>query len=254
MTEDHDDVSRDGVTEAHSSTQLEPEGEDSPEPIETKPEPVLPPPLPEGTVVLHVGSSSAGALGIELDKELEARGVKGYLKAEQSTFIPQWAYDKMGLKELLSRYKPDLVIVSLGGNETQIPDPTQRIKSIKRLVSTIGDRPCVWVGTPRWKKLKHTGLLEVIEANAAPCRFVDTDLLAPNLETLRDGVHPTYPERKRWAKRMIDWLRHNREPADDRPWNLKQDPVIPPDESLGEANASEDDSLRTPTTETAKAR
>src|SRR5690606_30833311 len=101
---------------------------------------------------------------------------------------------------------------------------------IKRLVTTIGDRPCVWVGTPRWKKLKHTGLLEVIAENAAPCRFVDSDLLAPNLETLRDGVHPTYPERKRWAKRMIDWLRYNREPEGDNPWNLKQDPSIPPDE------------------------
>jgi acyl-CoA thioesterase-1 len=228
-----------------SVTSEEPELEDAEEEEEelVEPEPQPPPPFPDGTVVLHVGSSSAGALGIELDKALEARGVKGYLKAEQSTFIPQWANGKMGLRELLWRYKPDLVIISLGGNETQIPDPTVRARTIQRLVKLVGDRPCVWVGTPRWKKLKHTGLLEVIEENAAPCRFVDTDLLAPNLETLRDGVHPTYPERRRWAKRMIQWLQYNRDPNGDKPWSLKADPIIPPDE-IEPPEPAEDDERR----------
>lgn len=196
-----------------------------PDPEPPKPEPI--PPLPEGTVVLHVGSSSAGALGLELNKELKARGIKGVLKAKESTFIPEWAGEKMGLRGLLATYKPDLVIVSLGGNETQIPDPTKRTKAIQRLVKMIGDRPCVWVGTPRWKRLKHTGLLEVIEENAAPCRFIDSDELIPNIETLKDGVHPTYPERSRWAKRLIQWLEVNRDPNGETPWSLKEEVVMP---------------------------
>lgn len=177
--------------------------------------------------MLHVGSSSAGALGLALNKELEARGIKGVLRAKESTFIPEWAGEKMGLRGLLAFYKPDLVIVSLGGNETQIPDPTKRTKAIQRLVKMIGDRPCVWVGTPRWKRLKHTGLLEVIEENAAPCRFVDSDELIPNIETLKDGVHPTYPERSRWAKRLIQWLEVNRDPNGESPWSLKEEVIIP---------------------------
>src|SRR5690606_2582258 len=63
-------------TKADDLASLDEEG-NAAEPAESvaEPAPVEPPPLPEGTVVLHVGSSSAGALGIELDKELEARGV-----------------------------------------------------------------------------------------------------------------------------------------------------------------------------------
>lgn len=186
-----------------------------------------PPPLPEGTTVLHVGSSTAGALGLELKKELEARGVKCVLRAKESTYIPDWAGEKMGLRGLVAQYKPDLVIVSVGGNEVEIPDPTKRIKAIQRLVALVGDRPCVWVGTPRWKRLHHTGLMEVIRDNAAPCRYVDSDELVPNLQTLKDGVHPTMPERRRWAQRMIQWLEVNRDPDGDKPWAFKAELKIP---------------------------
>jgi acyl-CoA thioesterase-1 len=197
------------------------------EPVEKEPEP--PPPLPEGTVVLHVGSSTAGALGLDLKKDLEALGVKCLLRSKHSTYIPEWAGPKMGLRQMVARYKPDLVIVSVGGNEVEIPDPTRRIKPIKRLVEAIGDRPCVWVGTPRWKRLHHTGLMEVIRDNASPCRFVDSDVLAPNLQTIKDGVHPTMPERKRWARRMLEWLQVNRDPNGEKPWSFKDELVIPPD-------------------------
>jgi hypothetical protein len=183
--------------------------------------------LPEGTVVLHVGSSTAGALGLDLKRELESRGIKCVLRAKHSTYIPEWAGEKMGLRGLLSQYKPDLVIVSLGGNEVEIPDPTKRIRPTRRLVETVGDRPCVWVGTPRWKRLHHTGLMEVIEDNSMPCRFVDSDELVPDLETTKDGVHPTMNERKRWARRMIQWLELNRDPEGEKPWSFKDELAIP---------------------------
>jgi lysophospholipase L1-like esterase len=214
---------------AAGSTRVSPEALAEPEPQQP------PPPLPEGTVVLHVGSSTAGALGLDLKKELEARGIKCILRAKQSTYIPEWAGSKMGLRQMVSQYKPDLVIVSLGGNEVEINDPTRRIKPIKRLVEAIGDRPCVWVGTPRWKKLHHTGLMEVIRDNAAPCRFVDSDLLVPDLETLKDGVHPTMPERKRWARRMIEWLEQNRNPEGGQPWSFQDELVMPAEPAPAEA-------------------
>jgi hypothetical protein len=200
-----------------------------PEPEAPAPEPAPPPPLPEGTVVLHVGSSTAGALGLDLKKELEARGVKCILRSKHSTYIPDWSGEKMGIREMLRRYDPDLVIVSLGGNEVEILDPTKRIRSIQRLVKMIAPRPCVWVGTPRWERLKHTGLMEVIRDHAAPCGFVDSDILVPDMETTKDGVHPTMNERKRWARRMIEWLEVNREPDAELPWALEQDPVMPPE-------------------------
>jgi hypothetical protein len=186
--------------------------------------------LPSDTVVLHVGSSSAGALGPELNRLLESQGVTGILKFKQSTYVPQWAGAKMGLARYVAKYDPDLVIVSLGGNETEIPDPTVRVAAIRRLVKTIGDRPCVWIGTPRWKVLRHTGILEVVRANAAPCRFIDTDELAPDMEPLKDGIHPTVPERRRWARRVMEWLILNRDPQGAQPWSLKLTSEMPPEE------------------------
>lgn len=186
--------------------------------------------LPRDTVVLHVGSSSAGALGPELNHLLEAEGIKPVLKFKQSTYIPQWAGHKMGLARYLAKYDPDLVIVSLGGNETEIPDPYVRIDAIRRLVKLIGDRPCVWVGTPRWKVLQHTGILEVVEENAAPCKFIDSDELAPDMKPLKDGIHPTVPERKRWARRVLEWLTLNRDPNGEQPWSFKKVIQMPPDE------------------------
>jgi hypothetical protein len=173
--------------------------------------------------------------GVGKTTTAESRGIKCVLRAKQSTYIPEWAGEKMGLRQMLSQYKPDLVIVSLGGNEVEINDPTRRIKPIKRLVEAIGERPCVWVGTPRWKKLHHTGLMEVIRDNASPCRFVDSDVLVPNLETLKDGVHPTMPERKRWAKRMIAWLEQNRDPNGDRPWSWNDELAMPPEPAAQES-------------------
>lgn len=187
-------------------------------------------PLPKGTVVLHVGSSSAGALGVDLKVELEKRGIKNVLKYEESTYIPQWASPRLGLARLVATHHPDLVIVNVGGNEVAMPDPSVRADAIRRVVKAVGDRPCLWIGAPRWKGVPHTGIREVIQQNCAPCRYVDTAALVPDMKPTADGVHPTIPERRRWAKRMIEWMQHNRDPHDERPWAFKKDLEMPPAE------------------------
>ena len=189
-----------------------------------------PPPLPEGTVVLHIGDSMADALGGALNRELEKWGVKGYLEAKEATYIPQWAGFKMQLDSHLAQRKPDLVVVTLGGNETKMPDPTERVEAIKRLVKKIGDRPCIWIAAPLWPGLNHTGILDVIRDNCAPCRYVDTNAMIPDLERY-DGVHPTIPERTRWAQFMIRWLLQNRDPNGKRPWDFKETTSPPPEGS-----------------------
>jgi hypothetical protein len=169
--------------------------------------------------VLQVGDSMADALGKDLGHELEARGVRSVLKAKEATYIPEWAGFSMGLSSLIAINKPDLVVVTLGGNEVMMPDPTIRAESVRKIVQTIGDRPCVWVGAPLWGP--HTGILEVIQKNCSPCRYADTNKIIPDLQRLKDGVHPTIPERRRWAKAMIDWLARHRDPQGQRPWDLK---------------------------------
>ena len=191
-----------------------------------------PPPLPEGTTVLHVGDSMADALGKDLRLELLARGLKAPLKYKEATYIPQWAGFSMGFDELVAQHDPDLVIITLGGNETAMPDPTERADAVKRLVKKVGDRPCLWVAAPLWPGAPNTGILDVIRENCAPCLYVDTNaLVKPPMKVLGDGVHPTLPERKRWAKFMIRFLRHNRQADGERAWGFKTPLEAPPPES-----------------------
>ena len=60
--------------------------------------------------------------------------------------------------------------------------------------------------------------------------LLDTNALIPDLERLGDKVHPTIPERRRWARTMIRWLELNRDPHGPRPWSLQAEILTPPAE------------------------
>jgi lysophospholipase L1-like esterase len=184
-----------------------------------------PPPLPKGTTVLHIGDSFAGALGIELDKQLKAQGVRGILRYKTASYIPEWAY-KGKVRQYVAQYKPDLVLITLGANELKIVKPEQRIHAIKKLVGELGGRPCVWVGVPLWSGA-HNDLLDVIRDNAGPCRFLDSTRLFPDMPRVHDHIHPTMNARHEWAKRVIQWLAGERVPDGDKPWQLKPAPANP---------------------------
>lgn len=182
--------------------------------------------LPKDTVVLHVGDSMADALGKDLRKELLALGIKNALHAKEATYIPEWAGYTHNFAGLLNQYKPDLVIITVGGNEVAMPDPTVRAADVRKMVEKVGDRPCLWIAAPLWGP--HTGILEVIRDNCAPCVYVDTNALIPDLERLDDRVHPTLKERKRWAKFMVRWMRYNLDPDGARPWDFRSELIAPP--------------------------
>ncbi|HYJ07943.1 MAG TPA: hypothetical protein VEX18_03015, partial [Polyangiaceae bacterium] len=78
--------------------------------------------LPVGSKVLQVGDSFADALGVELGKRLKAAGVRSSLEFRTPSYVPTWASGPE-LPKLLARYNPDLVLITLGGNELEIPDP-----------------------------------------------------------------------------------------------------------------------------------
>lgn len=184
-------------------------------------------------MVAHFGDSMADALGKDLRNELQQRGIKAPLKYKEATYIPEWAGFKHNTSGFLAQHNPDLVIITLGGNESAMPDPNVRAEPVRRLVKKVGDRPCLWVAFPLWPEAPNTGILKVIEENCAPCRFVDTNaLIDPKMEVLGDGVHPTLKERRRWAKFMIRWLRHNRDPNGPKPWSFKPTLEAPPPESV----------------------
>jgi hypothetical protein len=165
---------------------------------------LVPSALPEGATVLHIGDSFAGALGRQLNRELARRGVRGVLDYKTGTYIVTWA-SKRRLAAPLARYHPDLVLITLGANELDIPRPESRANLVRKLVTALGGRPCVWIAPPLWEGAK-ADVLRVIEANCAPCAYLDSTRLVPNLERLPDQVHPSNAGRARWARAVMTWL------------------------------------------------
>jgi lysophospholipase L1-like esterase len=174
--------------------------------------------LPTGTTILQIGDSFAGALGIDLNRELKEAGVRGVLKYETSTYIPTWASSK-DLDHYLWKFHPDLVLITLGANELEIPDPAARAPTIHRLVGRLGGRPCVWVAPPLWQGARPA-LLDTIRSSCAPCLYLDSSALVPDLQRMKDHIHPAMQARKIWAKAVVDWLRKHRDPRGSRPWDL----------------------------------
>jgi hypothetical protein len=177
--------------------------------------------LPAGTLVLQVGDSFAAALGIELGKRLKAAGVRTSLEYKTASYVPTWAFGP-DLPKLIDQYKPDLVLVTLGANELEIPDPPQRAGAVKRLVQKLGDRPCVWILPPLWKP--DTGLMQVIKDNATPCRVLDSSALVKDLPRGPDHIHPNAEGRVTWAEAVFQWLKQSRSSNGPKPWSLRDAP------------------------------
>jgi len=195
-----------------------------PAPIVKAPAP--PPPIPVGTAVLHIGDSFAVAgFAQALRPHMAALGVRYEVRAETSSFTTTWA-GKMDL--LVSNTQPDLVIVNLGANEFSNTDPPAHAPAVRRIVKAIGNRPCVWVSPPSWRK--DTGITQVIRQNSAPCRFFDSDALVKTpIPRQSDKIHPSEAGGAIWAEVFWSWLNDERAPADAgavkvSPWRLRPAP------------------------------
>lgn len=174
-------------------------------------------PLPAGSTILIIGDSFADSLGLGLKRKQDELGVRFVMQGEKATFIPEWASTK-DVPGLVRYWKPALVIVSLGGNELHLKDPQVRASRIQKLVSRIGDRPCVWVAPSLWGN-EEFGLLKVIEENSKPCRYYDSNALAGELPRGGDGIHPDLEGQDRWAKALLSWLQAERDPkAEEFRW------------------------------------
>ncbi|MEZ4311005.1 MAG: SGNH/GDSL hydrolase family protein [Polyangiaceae bacterium] len=191
--------------------------------------PPQPPPIPPNTAVLHIGDSFLLAgFAQALKPRMKELGVRYEVKSEQSSFTVTWA-PKMELT--VANTQPDLVIINLGANEMSNTDPPAHAPAVRRIVKSIGDRPCVWVSPPSWRK--DTGILDVIRENSAPCRFFDSDEhVKEPIPRQSDKIHPNAEGGAIWAAAFWKWLQEQRAPAEPvvegakkpSPWKLKPAP------------------------------
>lgn len=193
------------------------------------PPPKAPPPIPPNTAVLNIGDSFLLAgFAQALKPKMKEVGARYEVKSEQSSFTVTWA-SKMEL--VVANTQPDLVIINLGANEISNTDPPTHAPAVRRIVKSIGDRPCVWVSPPSWRK--DTGILDVIRENSAPCRFFDSDEhVKENIPRQSDKIHPNAEGGAIWAAAFWRWLHEQRAPEEPlpegakkpSPWKLKPAP------------------------------
>lgn len=190
-----------------------------PEP-EAPPTRRAPPPLPRGTAVLHVGDSFVhSGLTQRLREHLAPLGVRYEVRAQHSTNSLDWA---KRVPELVASTQPDLVIVTLGGNEIGSKHLPVQARAIRRIVESIGDRACVWTTPPLWRD--EDGLFDVLQENLAPCRFFETDVeVGSYLPRRDDGIHPTAEGGARWADALFAYLERERA-GEPKPWSLVEAP------------------------------
>lgn len=178
------------------------------------------PELPSGTTVLHIGDSMAAALQHELKKQMKEHGIKVVNKTEEGTHLPLWGGKFSKVPSYVKTYKPDLVIVNLGGNDAVIEDPSDRVEPIQRLVQHLGGTPCVWVAPSLWAG--ENGVLGMIQEHSKPCRYFDTNTITPDLpREKKDKIHPSLEGRRIWTSALVDWLARERQASADQPWTLK---------------------------------
>lgn len=176
--------------------------------------------FPKDLFIVHIGDSFAQALGSDMKKQLSDQGVKCQLKTRTPSYIPEWASNG-DLEKLLSTYHPQLVIVSLGANDLEVPNLEERGQRVKKLVGKLGKTACIWIAPALWEGAKED-LLAVIKEQSAPCLYLDPRDIMPSMPRAKDGVHPLEEIRAEWAKLTIDWIRQHLLPQNSiespEPW------------------------------------
>jgi lysophospholipase L1-like esterase len=174
-----------------------------------------------GTTVLHVGDSFVrSGLAQALQARLSPLGVRYAVHAQQSTNSLDWS-KRIG--PLVQQYAPDLVIVTLGGNEIASKHVAVQARAVERIVAAIGRRPCVWTTPPLWRE--EEGLFDAIRTHLKPCRYFETDLVVGRPIARRaDGIHPTPEGGESWAAALWEWLGHERR-GTDASWALRDAPA-----------------------------
>lgn len=172
---------------------------------------------PAAKRVLHVGDStvgSGGGLSEALRRRFEASGATFHAEAIGGISIAQYA-KRHRLEHWMKALQPDLVIITLGMNDTEIPHPETLAPTIRRLVDRAKPARCHWIGPPTIKP--DTGVVRVLEASVGACTFYDSSKL--EIARLRDGIHPSDVGGEAWAKafwRHLERLDRAR-PLSDRP-------------------------------------
>ena len=160
-------------------------------------------------VILHVGDSfTATGFAQTLRPKVEGLG-KTYKVAYKTSAYTTTLPKDIGLADLITQYQPTLTIITLGANEIPLHDANLRRSAIKRIVAEVTRfGTCVWTLPPTWRE-DGNEILDVIRAEAAPCKIYDPAAIAKTIPRKKDKIHPTPEGGAMWAEAFWKWLGEN---------------------------------------------
>lgn len=169
-----------------------------------------------GKVILHAGDSMVGGqagLTRGLELKFKAAGVKSYKSDSWVSANLSMFHQQPRFAQLLQKHEPDLVLITLGANDSFTSAADTLAPHVRAIVAKIGARPCLWISPPPFVKAGFPNaaanfdkFVDMLAANVAPCRFFDTRVLdasgdagAHAIPRSHDNIHPTDKGGLMWA-------------------------------------------------------
>ena len=106
------------------------------------------------------------------------------------------------LDNLIARYHPSFIFVSLGSNELYIRHLDKYREYVRTILAKIDTIPYVWIGPPNWKP--DEGIGDMLREETAPgCYFSSAGIELPRK---RDQIHPTRDGAAIWFDSIARWI------------------------------------------------
>lgn len=154
--------------------------------------------------ILFIGDSMLERLSPRIAAYAEENGHQMNTVIWYGSSTEVWATSGRA-KECIQKYRPDYIIISLGGNELFVNDIiAHRTKYVKQIVAEFADIPYVWIGPPNWKK--DTGINKMIQSVVPKGNFYLSYTPDQHYERAKDGAHPTPASAAKWADRICKWI------------------------------------------------
>ncbi len=154
--------------------------------------------------ILFIGDSMLERLSPRIAASAEENGHQMNTVIWYGSSTEVWATSGRA-KECIQKYRPDYIIISLGGNELFVNDIiARRTKYVKQIVAEFADIPYVWIGPPNWKK--DTGINKMIQSVVPKGNFYLSYTPDQHYERAKDGAHPTPASAAKWADRICKWI------------------------------------------------
>jgi hypothetical protein len=163
---------------------------------------------PGETRLLLVGDSLAVGLAPYFRDMAGRERVVFASLAKVGTRIDQWAVSS-DLRELLTSFRPTVVLVSLGTNDEYLQgaDAVERqrtaLAKLINLIMTAGPQHIIWIGPPSLPKASN-GIVPMLKATIPSRDYFPSEALT--ISRGPDGIHPTARGYAGWAGAIWQWL------------------------------------------------